>query len=119
MEQFKFRYHSPDSSPQKDTPDGKDRRHSQTPESDADVAVAAPAEVHVEYDLLPPGALVNLHPADPRRYAANFGAEFEHPTKELKVQPLSQAVLKVGPQVPNQLVQPLGPLVVGEVNPPK
>ena len=57
----------PDSSPQKDFPDGKDRRHSQTPESDADVAVAAPAEVHVEDDLLPPGALlVHLHQRRPR-----------------------------------------------------
>ena len=109
----------PDSSPQKDFPDGEDGwQWSQTSEPDADIAVAAPAEVHVEDDLLPPGALlVHLHPADPRRNAANFGAQLEGAAEELEIQSLSEAVLEVGPQVVNQLVQPLGPLVVGEVNP--
>ena len=58
----------PDSSPQKDFPDGEDGwQWSQTSEPDADIAVAAPAEVHVEDDLLPPGALlVHLHQRRPR-----------------------------------------------------
>ena len=93
---------SPNDAPQKDLPDCEDRWQSQTPEPDADVAVAAPAEVHVEDDFLPPGALlVHLHPANPRRNAANLGAQLERAAEELKIQSLSEAVLEVGPQVAN------------------
>ena len=111
---------SPNDAPQKDLPDCEDRRQSPAPEAEADVAVAAPAEVDVEDDLLPAGALlVHLHPADPRRNAPHLGAQPEGAPDELKVESLPQALLEVGPQLLHQLVQPLGPLEVGEVNPPE
>ena len=111
---------SPYDAPQKDLPDCEDRRQSPAPEAEADVAVAAPAEVDVEDDLLPAGALlVHLPPADPRRNAPHLGAQPEGAPDELEVESLPQALLEVGPQLLHQLVQPLGPLEVGEVNPPE
>ena len=62
-------------------------------------------------------ATSDLYPANPRRNATNFGAQLQQAAEELKVQSLSHAGLEMGPQVLNQLVEPLGPLVVGEINP--
>ena len=111
---------SPNDAPQKDLPDCQGRWQHPAPEAEADVAVAAPTEVDVEDDLLPAGALlVHLHPADPRRNAAHLGAQPEGAADQLEVESPPQALLEVGPQLLHQLVQPLGPLEVGEVDPPE